>query len=171
MTDDKLSPAIMRDYFHEWARRHEISPLALAELRALLTAETVQYDRGPRAPRNEADVQNLVRVEASQKGCRLWRNNVGAAYDENGNFFRFGLANESAKMNQVVKSADLIGIRPVLIQPSHVGTTIGQFVSREIKAPGWRYSGSEREQRQLAWARMVSALGGDAGFAAGVGTL
>jgi hypothetical protein len=70
-------------------------------------------------------------------------------------------------MNRSLKSADLIGIQPVLITPAHVGCVIGQFVSREVKRPGWRYRGSDREQAQKAWADLVNSLGGNAAFTTG----
>lgn len=116
---------------------------------------------------SEATAQNLVRLAASRAGCRLWRNNVGAGYLTDGTFVRFGLANESAAVNKHIKSADLVGIRPVLITPDHVGQTIGQFLSREVKRPGWRYAGTAHERAQLAWAELVRSLGGDAAFTTG----
>lgn len=119
----------------------------------------------------EADVLALVKMEASHKGLRLWRNNVGAAYAADGSFFRYGLANETAAMSKMVKSADLIGIRPVLITPAMVGRTLGVFVSRECKRPGWRYTGTSRETAQEAWRALVESMGGDAQFADGEGTL
>ena len=119
----------------------------------------------------EATVQNLVRLEASRKGCRLWRNNVGATYTRDGAFLRYGLANESSAVNKELKSADLIGIRPIVITKEMVGMTIGQFVSREIKASNWRYTGNERERAQLQWAELILSLGGDATFAVGEGSL
>lgn len=120
---------------------------------------------------NEATTQNIVRLEASRKGCRLWRNNVGATYTKDGSFIRYGLANDSANVNREIKSADLIGIRPVLITPAMVGVTIGQFISREVKASNWRYTGNDRERAQLAWAELILSLGGDACFVVGEGTL
>lgn len=120
---------------------------------------------------NEAPLINLLKLEASRKGIRLWRNNVGATYAQNGSFIRYGLANESVALNQQIKSADLIGIRPVFVTAEMIGTTIGQFVSREIKKPNWKYTGTEREQAQLRWAELILSLGGDACFAIGEGTL
>lgn len=119
----------------------------------------------------EADVLALVKMEASRKGLRLWRNNVGAATDAHGNFFRYGLANETEAMNASIKSGDLIGIRPVLVTAAMIGATLGVFVSRECKRPGWTYRGTPREIAQLAWLELVNSLGGDAQFAAGEGTL
>lgn len=114
----------------------------------------------------EADAQALVRLAASRAGVPLWRNNVGAA-TVNGAFLRWGLANETPGMNAVIKSGDLIGIRPVLICPAHVGMVIGQFVSREVKPPGWIYRGIGRERAQQKWADLVTGLGGDAAFTTG----
>lgn len=84
---------------------------------------------------------------------------------------RYGLGNDSPQINAVLKSADLIGIRPVVITAQHVGHTVGQFVSRECKAPGWQYTGTDREVAQLNWARLVNACGGDAAFTTGPGAL
>lgn len=120
---------------------------------------------------SETGILSEIKLEASELGYRLWRNNVGATYTPNGQFIRFGLANDSSQLNKVIKSADLIGIRPILITQAHVGLTIGQFISREIKKPGWKYTGTERERAQLAWAELINSLGGDACFALSRGTL
>src|SRR6185437_4671449 len=98
--------------------------------------------------KSEAGILSEIRLEASEHGARLWRNNVGATYTDKGDFIRYGLANDSMQLNQAIKSADLIGIRPVLITQDHVGQIIGQFISREIKKPGWRYTGNNRERAQ-----------------------
>ena len=118
----------------------------------------------------EAQVQALARVEASEAGLRIWRNNVGVAFDDKGTPVRFGLANDSKQVNQAIKSADLVGIRPILILPEHVGTTIGQFISRECKASDWRYTGTAREQAQQAWHELINGLGGNSCFLTGRGT-
>ena len=151
-----------------WAARHHISAQALAELRAIMLPPDVSVAV---SGASEAAVSNLVRLEASRLGGRLWRNNVGAGKLENGSFVRWGLANDSAALNARCKSADLIGIRPVLITPAHIGKTIGQFMSREVKAVGWKWRATEREKAQGKWADMINALGGDACFTTGEGTL
>ena len=110
----------------------------------------------------ETGISNLIRLEASRKGCRLWRNNNGACTTDTGSFIRYGLANESAAVNAVLKSADLIGIRPMIIEPWMVGGTFGMFLSREIKQPGWKYRDTARERAQVAWRDLINSLGGDA---------
>jgi hypothetical protein len=115
----------------------------------------------------EGEAQNRVRLAASKLGARLWRNNVGAGKLDNGSFIRWGLANDSSAMNETLKSGDLIGIRPVLITAEHIGCIFGQFVSREVKRPGWRYCGTDRERAQKAWIDLVRSLGGDADFTTG----
>jgi hypothetical protein len=121
---------------------------------------------------NEADVSRLIRLEAAAKGILLWRNNVGALRDTTGRWVRYGLANDSAAVNKQIKSADFIGIRRVTVTQEMVGMIIGQFVSREIKEPGWKYHPSDmREIAQDRWARLVNGHGGDAAFATGEGTL
>lgn len=89
--------------------------------------------------------------------------------DATGRPVRYGLANDSKQANDALKSGDLIGIRRVIISPDMVGHTIGQFVSRECKAPGWKFTGSGREAAQSAWAILVRNYGGDAAFTTGEG--
>jgi hypothetical protein len=160
---------------HEWFNRHAGRPLDLAAFRDLQTTLGTYTPplpaEAPGAGKSEAWAQSMVRMEASQKGIKLFRNNVGALKDERGRLVRYGLGNDSPQMNDVIKSGDLIGIRPLLIQPCHVGHTVGQFVSREIKEPGWQFTGQGREAAQLAWANLINSCGGDAGFATGPGTL
>lgn len=154
---------------YEWAIRHNIPVTAIKELEQMLGIA----DRPgvPMTGLSEAAVQNNVRLEAGRKGVRLFRNNVGAMYDEQGNFVRFGLANESAQMNKTIKSADLIGIRSILVTPQMVGHRVGVFVSRETKRGDWRYAGDPDEVAQLNWLMLILSLGGDAAFANAEGTL
>lgn len=157
----------------EWAARWCIAPEALEDL----AHRVLNLDGGPRdghhsAPLSEAAVQTACRVEASRLGRRVWRNNLGVTQDhETGSFVRYGLANDSAAVNSRLKSADLIGISPRIIQPLDVGGIIGQFVSYECKPAGWRYTGTDREVGQLAWATLVQSLGGDARFVTGLGQI
>lgn len=151
-----------------WAARWGVSHAALADLRATLGAG----DAPPLiSGTSEAGVQSQVRLEAARKGIALWRNNVGAMQDDTGRVVRFGLANESKRVNEAIKSGDLVGVRPIIITRAHVGRVLGQFVSREIKEGGWRYAGTPRERAQLAWNQLIASYGGDAEFATGEGSL
>ena len=151
---------------YEWA---EMYPEAAAALRAAIMH--LGHPGMPTEESDEANVQALVRLEASKRGDRLWRNNVGAGKLENGSFLRWGLCNDSVALNAALKSADLIGIRPIKITPEMVGTTIGQFMSVECKKPSWVYKGTPREVSQLHWAELIYGLGGYAAIVTGPGTL
>lgn len=154
----------------KWAVKHRVSHEALAELTHIFGMVAVASTDVTGA--SEAAVQAQVRLEAARLGnVKLWRNNVGVLTDDRGVPVRYGLANDSSRLNKTIKSADLIGWRSLLITPSHVGSRIAQFVSRECKRPGWQYSGTEHEQAQLRWVEVVTADGGDACFANGEGTL
>lgn len=136
----------------------------MADLYGRLT-EAASYPLvAPRLISSEADLQNVVRVEFNKTGGILWRNNRGAVQDQYGNFFRYGIANDTSAMDKVIKSADLIGIRPIKIRQEHLGQTIGQFVSFEIKDPSWRPTKDKRTKAQTAWAAVVTSMGGDARF-------
>lgn len=67
---------------------------------------------------------------------------------------RFGLGNDSAKINRARKTADLIGY-----------TCTGRFIAVEVKRPGWRYTGKGREPAQLAFLEHVLRFGGIGCFA------
>lgn len=153
----------------QWALAWGIRPEAIADLRRMMGAA----DGAPPVTAGEGSEsrqQSLVRLDAAQHGVWLTRNNVGALLDERGVPVRYGLANESKEQNRQVKSADLIGIRPVLIGQQHFGQVIGQFVSIECKHEGWHYRGDKHETAQLAWADFVTAKGGFARFATGPGS-
>lgn len=153
----------------DWAQRWGIPPEAIEDLQRTLVTQTPDPKTLP--GESETAIQTRIRLEASRNGLRLFRNNVGAGYMEDGSFIRFGLANDSKQMNERIKSGDLIGIRPVLIEPHHVGKIIGQFVSREVKRGDWTYKGTKREEAQLRWAELIVSMGGDACFTNGEGTL
>lgn len=153
---------------HQWAIRNKVGIVALNELLALMRAVDSGLAAAPTSgSRSETAVQSAERLNASKAGGRLWRNNVGAGYMKDGSFIRWGLANESKSLNKVCKSSDLIGIDPVLVTPDLLGSTIGRFVARECKPAGWRYTGTPREEAQLAFHMLVVSLGGDAKFANG----
>lgn len=156
----------------EWAIRNEVTAQALEELKAIFMFEAPASKDPHNATMTEAYTQSQVRLEAAHKGYFLWRNNVGVLTNrETGQPVRYGLANDSKRLNENLKSGDLIGWRSITITRHHIGSVIAQFVSRECKHPGWNYTGTDREKAQLRWAEVVVAGGGDATFCTGKGTL
>lgn len=101
----------------------------------------------------EATLQAALRVEAARLGVYLWRNNSGVLRDDRGVPVRFGLGNDSTRINAVLKSSDLIGI-----------TATGRFVAIEVKAPGWRGPRTERERAQAAFIDLIRRQGGIGAF-------
>lgn len=156
-------------HLDQWAQRHSISPEALEDLRSIFGCLPVVVPQV--GDSSEAKIQSQVRLEAARKGVKLWRNNVGVYLDVRGVPVRYGLANDSKRLNEACKSGDLIGWRPLLITPDHVGSRFAQFVSRECKKSGWRYKGDSHERAQLKWIEAVVADGGDACFTTGQETL
>lgn len=153
--------------YQEWAQRH---PQAAAELQQVITCDVPDVER---AGRSEAWAQQQVRMALGRAGGIGWRNNVGATPARCPDCgvqqqpVRYGLANDSARLNERIKSSDVIGIVPRLILPQDVGTTIGQFAAFEVKRPGWQYKGDKREAAQAAFHALVIRFGGRAGFTTG----
>lgn len=158
-----------------WGMKHGIAPFALEELEGLLgiagrAALTDPTSAGE--PGSESRQQSIVRLEASQKDVLLFRNNVGAFKTDEGGYVRYGLANDSAKMNDRIKSSDLIGIRRKVITPAMVGSVVGIFTARECKREGWVLRPSDkRAAAQQTFINLINSYGGDAAFATGGGTL
>lgn len=153
----------------DWCARWGVSPAALQDLQQTLIADSQPNTIKRDTPEQVAQAE--TRCEAAELGCVLWRNNNGVARDENGNWIRFGLANDSKQMNAKTKSSDLIGIKPVTITQEMVGTIIGQFLCREVKRGGWKWRGTKRELAQAHYLELVVSMGGDAGFSTGRGSL
>jgi len=134
---------------------------------------------------SEARVQSEVRLEAARLGIYLWRNQNGAfvppdrsqpvckccgQHPPSRRQVRFGLANESAQINAVLKSSDLVGFRGHLVTFADVGRTLPVFMSRECKPKGWVFSGTEHEIAQQRWLDLINHNGGDAAFCSGLGS-
>lgn len=97
----------------------------------------------------ETPVQKLVRLKASLRGMKLFRNNVGAYKLPSGKWLHYGLKNGSG---------DLIGWESVIITQEMVGKTIARFTSIETK----RSKGGTLEEDQINWMKQVNAAGGNA---------
>lgn len=119
---------------------------------------------------SETDTQAHIRAVLSEQGYRLFRNNRGALTDKSGRLVRFGLGNDSAAVDKILKSSDLIGWRPTLVTHDMVGTHLAVFVSVEVKPPGWsmpvyaRDTNYEHCAAQKRWCDMVVREGGEGGF-------
>lgn len=157
----------MTDSIFTWAGRHGVSAPALVELMDLLdpTRRSVSV---PSDASSEAAVQSKLRIRAAQIGASLWRNNKGACKDDTGRLIRYGLGNDSKKIDETFKSSDLIGILPRLVEPHHVGQVWGVFMAVEVKAPGWSKPKNDREIAQGNFGSAVLGLGGYFKFAADV---
>lgn len=137
----------MNDLF-QWAVRWGVPRQAIDDLVARTTAAREDGEN------HEGDVQARIRLDAPKWGGALWRNNNGSAYNKQGRPVRFGVGNDSVKINRVWKSSDLVGIAPG-----------GTFLAVECKREGWRWTGTDRERAQWNFLTNVQALGGRAGFA------
>ncbi len=141
----------------QWAAVWNISPEAIADLMVRICPEAPHGN-----PKTlEAQAQRDIRIEASRRGMRLFRNNNGACTNVEGRVIRYGLGNDSPQMSKILKSSDLIGITPVTAG----GRTFGVFTSIEVKRPGWTFRGSDREVAQAAWITLINGMGGIAKFA------
>lgn len=160
----------MTNDYSEWAAKH---PEAAADLQRVLGA--VPWPTGPEWSdgKTEAWAQQRVRLQVARAGGMAWRNNVGATPAKCPDCgakrqpIRYGLANDSAQLNQKIKSSDLILAVPRVIRPQDVGTTIAQFGSVETKRPGWVYTGKDQEPGQAAWLALMKQLGAFAAFSTG----
>ena len=88
--------------------------------------------------KSESSVQAEIRLAAPGLGVKIMRNNSGACRDDSGRLIRYGLGNDSAKLNKVWKSPDLVGI----LLPD------GKFTGAECKEESWRGVSSDREVAQ-----------------------
>lgn len=125
----------------------------------------------------ESSIQKRIWVAMSKLGYRMFRNNVGQAWQGTSIPVSGGFAVMTAN-NQRLKipagsvlilgarpfragltkgSSDLIGWRTIEITPDMVGSKVAQFVAAEIKAP----TGRETTE-QKTWRATVAFAGGEA---------
>src|ERR1700692_839062 len=155
---------------YQWCVANGVPHLATSLARELATdgVRAMQLPPEQDVKASESRQQALVRLEAARKDILSWRNNVGALPDRTGRIVRYGLANDSKQMNEVIKSSDLIMLRKVPITYSMVGTVIGQFVCREMKEEGWKFNPNDpHEVAQQTWNNLINSYGGDAQFSTG----
>ena len=114
----------------------------------------------------EGAVSNHTRRDFATIGP-VWRNNVGALPDFGGRMVRYGLANESKRENERIKSSDLIGITPVQAYVASLGRwcSLGVFTALETKHTGWTFDPSDPHSvAQDRFHGIVRQAGGFAGF-------
>lgn len=83
---------------------------------------------------------NGVLLRLSKDGYMVWRNNTG----------KFRAMNDPQRIVTVgqVGSADIIGVRPIVITADMVGKTIGQAVAVEVKTDKGRQSDAQKLWQQ-----------------------
>ena len=106
---------------------------------------------------SETDTLQRIRVRAAEMGYGMYRNNSGVLKNDAGTPVRYGLGNDSAKLNKVWKSGDLVGIGPG-----------GVFVMLDAKHPGWTAPNDDRSRAQWAAMLEIVNMGGLAFFATSV---
>jgi len=162
MTDTTPYTEHLPEELTEWAERFNIGPDALFSLYQILTIPLGSTAVGEYEKNSETYVQNVLRVLASSREhAYLWRNNVGATQTPDGRMIRYGLCNESKKLNQRFKSSDLIGGTPVTVTADMVGKRVMIFTAVEVKKADWKPgSDTQRERGQLRFINAVRAAGG-----------
>lgn len=152
------------DNIYQWAQRYGIPAGPLVELLDIIDPSRPHVAGNAHS---EAGVQAELRTVAAKHGSSLWRNNNGAGevMEEGGQlrYLRWGVANDSKKLNAKFKSSDLIGITPVT--STQAGQTFGVFTAVEVKKPGWSAPKNEHERAQSAFLSVVQAMGGIGMFA------
>jgi hypothetical protein len=102
---------------------------------------------------DERRIQAEIQLAAGNGPARLWRNNVGALRDAQGQLVRYGLC---------PGSSDLIGFRTITITPDMVGQRVAVFTAVEVKDQ------ARATEQQQAFIRLVQQAGGMAGVARSV---
>ena len=118
----------------------------------------------------EAKATINVRARASEWGMKMFRNNSGMLPNpDTGVPVRFGLGNESAKLNKELKSGDLVGYSEITVTPEMVGKKIAVFTNIEVKSLGFIikdvYNKNSREFAQNEFNKLITSANGIAGFA------
>lgn len=95
---------------------------------------------------SEQGLLNRIRLSLSRQGILNFRNNTGALRDDRGRLVRYGLC---------PGSADIIGIKPIIVTQEMVGQRVGVFVAVEVKLPRGRLTA-----KQELFLRRIEDAGG-----------
>lgn len=112
----------------------------------------------------ESDVQQHIILHSPHIDTWLLRNNSGAFKNSEGQLIRFGLGNISAKVNETMKSSDLIGLHEVTITPEMVGKKVGIFTAIEVKGP--HFKPSPKDKRYIAQCNFINLVNTKGGIGA-----
>ena len=102
----------------------------------------------------ERAIQNDILLAASGQGWTLFRNNSGIGWV--GEVVRLKSGDLLIKNPRplhaglCVGSSDLIGWRPILVGPEHLGATVAQFCGIEVKTPKGRETKEQAHFREVA---------------------
>ncbi len=147
----------MLNPLEQWRQKHGINDDAWTDLCVTLAFNPPMPTPAEETDYGETAISSTIRLEASKLGVSLWRNNSGVATNRDGRPVRFGLGNDSKRLNETMKSSDLIGL-----------TSRGTFVAVEVKRPGWHARFERFTPRELAqwnFHQHVQRNYGVAGFA------
>lgn len=153
----------------DWANRHNVGQAAFAELCGLMgfTAETPEVLEG----KAESYVQSAVRLAAPMHGFMLGRNNRGALKDERGVPVRYGWLNDTAALDKVCKTGDLLGHQSGWFRDYQTleAVKVAVFAMVECKRAGWKGFNpkDKHEAAQMRAIQMVLSAGGIAAFSTG----
>ncbi len=117
----------------------------------------------------ETTAKRLVLLRAGQYRARLFKNNTGVAYTQDGRPVFFGLGNEGKKDDESIRTPDDVGFTIITVTPDMVGKEIAVFTAIDSKKAGFRvksdYTKGTREYGQNKFFELVKKHGGIAGFA------
>lgn len=102
-------------------------------------------------------IQSNIMLDIGRGLSRIWRNNIGTAFNKNGSVVKYGIHNPGG--------SDLLGFVSVVITPDMVGQTVAIFTAIECKDIGKHVlPGSDQEK----FLNIVRRGGGRAGVARSV---
>lgn len=154
----------------QWAVLWGVPPAAMEQLRTLTLPITDAPRKAVSDAKSEAAVsERILLASAERDDLLMFRNNVGAwKHPETGRVVRYGLGNESKRVNETIKSADFIGIWRKRVTLADVGKDHGLLVSTEAKREDEPLNPNDpRTAAQLRWAQAINSFGGIATIYAG----